>query len=546
MPRDDLALYLTLSPEFGGTRFGPFEGLEVRLGADRERCHIVLPETFGVSREHCKLIRQGDGGLILAAAERTAAVFVWKGDARRPIQIQTPTAIRPGDSFALVSPEGAKFTVEIAALPPEMLAKRQKHQRGRAGLTGEKLAREGWRMALARVWSIGPVGMAMRAWYLVKSGTLWQPRILITAAIAAFGYMAALAGSCSALKFKADALAVEEDLEQCQEAAGFAKGLGGSGIENRTFDQLAAGITANETLGLMLQKETALRTLVEQKAKAMAGDDASAYDWLFREGSGAAGQWILWRERVQKSESLDEFTLHVLPYTAAVRKRTETDWNFWLDVTNKQSCLRGPARLTYRQARSLGLESVMLDAYKPADAASLGADDAARAQLLIATSTEAGEPPPDPPPASQVAALANAAESCVYAAGDDDRDNPSKVMAVLNRELGREAAAVPDSGNNSAGMGRILKYYAADTPGNKYAGGAPLLDFRNGLATPLKDHPNGEKIMEKAAEAVARSIVLPCVGALDSPKTAEATFGRKADPIACLVLMYRLSQNAGE
>ncbi|MBM4369121.1 MAG: hypothetical protein FJ102_23105, partial [Deltaproteobacteria bacterium] len=84
------------------------------------------------------------------------------------------------------------------------------------------------------------------------------------------------------------------------------------------------------------------------------------------------------------------------------------------------------------------------------------------------------------------------------------------------------------------------------TPGNKYAGGAPLLDFRNGLATPLKDHPSGEKIMEKAAEAVARSIVLPCVGALDSPRTAEATFGRKADPIACLVLMYRLSQNAGE
>lgn len=546
MPRDDLALYLLLSPEFGGTRFGPFEGLEVRLGSDRERCHIVLPETFGVSREHCKLIRQGDGGLILAAAERTAAVFVWKGDARRPVQIQTPTAVRPGDSFALVAPEGAKFTVELAPLPAEMAAARQKHRRGRAGLTGEKLAREGWRMALARVWSIGPVGMVMRGWYLVKSGTLWQPRILITAAIAMFGYMAALAGSCSALKFKADAMAVESDLEQCQEAAGFAKGLGGSGIENRSFDQLAATITGSESLGLMLQKENALRTLVEQKAKAMAGDDAAAYDWLFREGDGGQGEWIQWRERVGKSESLDDVTKHVLPYAAAVRKRNPTPWNMWLDVTQKQACLRGPARLTYRQARSLGLETVQLDAFKSGDSTGLLADDVGRAGLLLVTATAAEEPPPDPPPASAVAQIASGMESCVYATGDDDRDNASKVMSALVKQLGPDASAVPDPANNSAGMGRIIKYYAADAPSNNYAGGAPRLDFRNGLATPLKDDPNGEKIMEKAAEAVARSIVLPCMGTLNAPKTAEATFGRKADPIACLVLMYRLSQGAAE
>ncbi len=546
MPRDDLALYLLLSPEFGGTRFGPFEGLEVRLGSDRERCHIVLPETFGVSREHCKLIRQGDGGLILAAAERTAAVFVWKGDARRPTQIQTPTAVRPGDSFALVAPEGAKFTVEMAPLPAEMQAARQKHRRGRAGLTGEKLAREGWRMALARVWSIGPVGMVMRGWYLVKSGTLWQPRILITAAIAMFGYMAALAGSCSALKFKADAIAVESDLEQCQEAAGFAKGLGGSGIENSTFDQLAAKITGNETLGLVLQKENALRALVEQKSKAMASDDNTVYEWMFREGSGATGEWIQWRERVAKSDSLDEFTKHVLPFAAAVRKRNETPWNMWLDVANKNTCLRGPARLTYRQARSLGLESVQLDAYKSGDATGLLADDAARAQLLAGTATDASEPLPDPAPASAVAQIATGSETCVYAVGDDDRDNPSRVLSALVKQLGPDASAVPDANNNSAGMGRIIKYYAADAPTNNYAGGTPRLDFRNGLATPLKEDPNGEKIMEKAAEAVARSIVLPCMGTLNAPKAAEGTFGRKADPIACLVLMYRLSQGAAE
>ena len=36
------------------------------------------------------------------------------------------------------------------------------------------------------------------------------------------------------------------------------------------------------------------------------------------------------------------------------------------------------------------------------------------------------------------------------------------------------------------------------------------------------------------------------MGTLNAPKAAEGTFGRKADPIACLVLMYRLSQGAAE
>ena len=45
MALSDLAVYLKLTPEFGGTRFGPFEGLEVRLGSNPDRCHIVTATT---------------------------------------------------------------------------------------------------------------------------------------------------------------------------------------------------------------------------------------------------------------------------------------------------------------------------------------------------------------------------------------------------------------------------------------------------------------------------------------------------------------------
>ena len=132
---NDLVLYLVLSPEFGGTRFGPFEGLEARLGSNKERSHITLPESLGVAKEHCKVIRQGPASLILAPTERTAAVYLWKGDARRPVQVQTPTAVRPGDSFSLVTPEGPRFFIELGELPQEIKDQRTKsgpNQIGRA------------------------------------------------------------------------------------------------------------------------------------------------------------------------------------------------------------------------------------------------------------------------------------------------------------------------------------------------------------------------------------------------------------------------------
>jgi hypothetical protein len=117
----------------------------------------------------------------------------------------------------------------------------------------------------------------------------------------------------------------------------------------------------------------------------------------------------------------------------------------------------------------------------------------------------------------------------------------------LRKHLGAEASAVPDITNESAGLGRLLKFYAADAPENRYADNpTPRLDFRNGLAAPLKDDPSGEAIRKKAAEAIARSVVLPCMGTLNAGKRAEGTFGKKADPIPCLVLMYRLSHPSAE
>ena len=84
MNDDEKFPYLRLSPEFGGTRFGPYEGLEVRLGSDPDRCHIALRADMGVHAEHVKLFRESDRNLILAPSDRTASVFLFRGNGDRP------------------------------------------------------------------------------------------------------------------------------------------------------------------------------------------------------------------------------------------------------------------------------------------------------------------------------------------------------------------------------------------------------------------------------------------------------------------------------
>ncbi len=537
MARDELALYLVLSPEFGGTRFGPFEGLEVRLGADRERCHIVLPEAFGVAREHCKVIRQGDGGLIVAPSERTAAVFVWKGDARRGQQIQTPTALRPGDRFSLVSPEGARFTIEIAPLPAEVLAQREKKRGRRNNLTAEGFAKEGWRLLLARIWTLGPFGLAARAWYMFTSGALLQPRILIPLAIAAVGYIGTLGSSCAAFKYRLDATKKTDELAECKQREGF--GSSGGGLADKSSRKLIAEIVGSSALGAALETQDELSGKIE-KHLASVFESQTEYQWLLGEGGDAKGQWIRWREAIGESDSFDPATKVLLPYAAAIPKRSREDWNVQLDVTNKRSCMRGPAMLTFRQARSLGL-APMLDAYRGDETAGFTNDDAGRLKLLTEAAFGANEPPPDQAIGIEESQLASGMEFCLFASGEDERSKMQKALGAFERHFGTNGNAVPETSKNEAPISRLMKLQASDVPGNRYEDNdTPRLDFRNSFVAPLKEEPTKEAILERSAEVIARAVGLPCMMALASPDTVDATFGRSVDPVVCLVLEYKI------
>jgi hypothetical protein len=544
MAAGELVLYLTLAPEFGGTRFGPFEGIEARLGADRERCHITLPESLGVLREHCKVLRQGGNNLILAPSERTGAVFLWKQDARRPIQVQTPTAVRPGDSFSLVTPEGPRFIVELGPLPPEMQAQRNaSRKRGPSNLTAGGFASAGKDLLLARLYTLSPVSLFMRGWHYVISGAIWQPRVLILLAMSLGGYVGLGASGCAAMRLKSDLAKITQKADDCNEQLGYASELGGN-VENFAFDQLAMTVTRANGLGSALKKDPTLLGQVRDKARGILADP-DAYGWMLRDGA-ASEEFTKFRERVDKSDDFDPNLKRILPFVAATTNRTKSTVEQVVDSGNAYACGRGPARLTYRQARNLGMDGVQLDAFVDGgDMTTLATDAAARGQLLLQTAAAAGQSAITEAPASTVETITSGTAACVLAEGDDERDKIPSVVNAFAAQLGRDAKFVPEADSTMGTVARLAKLYAADAREGAYTDPkVARIDFRRGLpSSVLQNVPAGAWVQEQVAEVIARSIVLPCKAVLDSDRTrAEAVFGTLPDPVPCLVLNYRLTQ----
>ncbi len=544
MARDDTALYLVLAPEFGGTRFGHFDQLEVRLGSDAQRCHITLPESLGVAKEHCKVIRNQDNSLLVAPSERTAGVFVWKGDARRPVQIQTPTAVRSGDSFALVSPDGPKFFLEIGPLPASVLQARRSPARGRANLTAAKFAQEVRRFIVARLYTFSLVSLAGRAWHMVQSGMIWQPRFIISAMVIMSGWMMAAPAGCTAWWYSKKTVEVEEKANTCEQDLAYVKQLGKTGIENYTFDQLADQVTAGN-IGAALAKNDELIGAVKRRAQALIGD-VEPYSWIFDDTRDTVEDFVAFRTLVQKSESIDPYTKELLPFLAATRARTLGEWEKVLDSDEALTCGRGPIRLTYRQAKRLGMADVALDAYVGNDVDAVANNEEDRWARL--KQTAAGNLEPEPPvllPSNIANLNQQASEGCIVADGDDERANNGKLLKMLVAQIGRDVDGLPSAETGKAGVARIAKLYAADRPEVSFADAkAAQLSLLKPLNVALEGTPKKEWIIDRTAEVVARAMVLRCEAVLnkDAAKM-EAIFGKLPNALPCLVLYYKLTKS---
>jgi hypothetical protein len=541
---DELAIYLRLSPEFGGTRFGPFEGLEVRLGSDADNCHIVLQAELGVHSEHVKLIRQGSDNLILAPSARTSAVFLWKREAKRPVQLTTATAVRRDDSFSVVTPEGPRFIIELDELPEELQEARAKEKgskTGRGRLNKDAFAREGKRQIWSRLLVLGPAQIAQRAWTYIASGAIFRPRNIIMGAVLLSGWVTGGAAMCSRGSLKTDLKVTNQRYESCSEERAFAENLAGDSTEF-SFEQLAANVVGSVGLGTTLANDDVLRGAVKRRAKAILANAAS-YDWLIQGKGSRAAKFTAWRERLAAEEDLDGDSRALLVWLGATKGRGE--FAVRSDSETTQVCGRGLTRMTYRQAISLGMDA-QPDAYIHRDYQSVREDRTRREELLQSTiRTAGGEDLPDSIE-TDVAPITQGVSACLHISGEDDRLRPKRIVNMMVNMMAKEAEDLPPGDDSpAAGVARVAKFWASDLVMVDYRQRQPGITFADAQVSTVLDpwEAKGQWVLKQTADTVARAIVVPCLAVLntDDPANAENIFGPDLpSPVNCLVMDWKL------
>jgi hypothetical protein len=541
---DDLAIYLRLAPEFGGTRFGPFESLEVRLGSDADNCHIVLQAELGVQPDHVKLIRQGAKNLILAPSDRTAGVFLWKREAQRPVQLTTATAVRPGDAFALVTPEGPRFIVELDELPEELQearAKRSGPATGRGRISKDAFAQEGKRQVWSRLLTMGPAQMAQRAFTYISSGAIFRPRNIIMGLVLCSGWIAGGGAMCSRRSMKTSLKVTNERYESCSEERAFAENLRGDSTEF-SFEQLAANVVGSVGLGTTLSNDEVLRGAVKQRAKGLL-TNAQSFNWLVQAKGSRAAKFANWRERVTGEDDIDVDSQALLVWLAATTGRGEfADRS---DSETNQVCGRGLTRMTYRQAISLGMDA-QPDAYIHRDVESVRENRTQREEMLTSTMQAAGAGELPESFETSITPINQGLNACVHLDGEDDRMRPKAIVKMLARSMAKDAEDLPPGDDSpGAGVARVAKFWASDLTLVDYRQRDPGISFADAQVSTVLDpwEARGQWVLKQTADTIARAIVIPCLVVLkgEDPAKAENVFGQDLpSPVNCLVMDWKL------
>ena len=541
----DLALYLSLSPEFGGTRFGPFEGAEVRLGHAQGN-DITLPEALGVLDFHVKILREPGMGIIVAPIERAAGVYVWKAGAHRPSQIHAPVAVQSGDAFALVTESGPKFFVEIAKLPDEILAKRKGLIGGGRELSKGAMADEVKRQAFARVFATGVGQMFMRAKTFITSGAILKPRNIIAGLFILGGYIGGLVTWLGSMDLESQLADKEEEVESLQSQVDL-NASSGTSIKDFKLSVLSANITGIGALGTALDDDPALAGVVKQKAATLLR--SKDYEWLtndpakngtrVRTFTGAAAQMV--------DSGVPPEVARILSYASVHAGRDADGWRSVEDSAGELMCGLGPMALTYRQARSLGLDAAP-DALVRGDPTEYQGDASRekRVAALRNTAMLAGisNPPElDGDIQTTLVPLRQGTQFCLALEGSEDkRASAGAISRALAKHIGEDAKYLPSMTRDLAITSRVARVFAGDLEDVDFNTASAALDMSDMQVGVVMDRRGGPWVLSRTAETIAKSMVLPCQALLNTGQDEALieVFGELPDVVSCLVMDWKL------
>lgn len=200
---------LTLTPDFGGARFGPFTSGNVSVGSDPQ-CQVLVSAELGVLPLHAWVTERSGGWTVHPGAPGAVLFVTRKG---RTTPVTGPTDLGAGDSVVLAGRDGVAFVVggttsspiatpgrPAAARPP---AARSSPPAGRTNIAGPQaaprrapsgprrgpptagaLADEAQRMVEVEMMRFGPIQQIRQAIFRYNAGTFFQPRYIVGALFA--------------------------------------------------------------------------------------------------------------------------------------------------------------------------------------------------------------------------------------------------------------------------------------------------------------------------------------------------------------------------
>jgi len=505
--------FLQLSQEFGGTRFGPFDSVEIRLGSDPGRNDITLPEALGVEPEHVKILKQQDSTFIIAPVDRTTAVFFWRDGSRKSKQIQAPMAVQGGDGFSLVTPEGPRFYL-LVEQDPAAIAEAARDSEGpdlggMATGKGKGILNEIKRVGLAKVMTSKAGNIFQNASRMVLTGQIFSPVYIVMGMTMLSGWVFAGGASCTALSFNQTKGNYQAQLTNCKDQLGMDDEDGG----DPTVPGLTRKILVDRDWQNTLDADRMLYENYAQKLEIIfAAPDR--YKWVYKKKSGSYARFKDALERTGMPQDL----VRVMSYAAAIDGYgSSRDWGMVINSDEDEVCGRGPLNLTYAQGYRLGLTNLQLDALVERQVAESN-DLEVLKEKLTSTANRIDAPATfDEDLIDSAGANLQGGMECIYIKGDDDRTNLAELAEAIQTKLGSNVTkGLPRESEAYWIAARIARLYAMDF---KLGYEELSLNARQApsQAMELSGIKKGrtEFAIENAAAVIARAVAVPCMVQLD-------------------------------
>jgi hypothetical protein len=535
--------FLQLAPEFGGTKFGPFESAEIRLGSDPGSNDITLPETLGVAAQHVKLLRQQDNSFIVAPVDRAAPVFHYRAGVARPKQVTAPLAVQGGDSFSLVTAEGPRFIILVESDPRAIKAASSeadgpdwaKRMQPSAAKVGRGLMTEIKRRGFAAVLTTRLGNTGIKVWTMIRTGSIFSPMYIVTGMLMLSGWLFAGGSACTVFRLNQNKTQATRQLADCQDQLGGSRAEGGNATDEPTVPELTKRVLQDPEWSNTVLVDTDLYAAYARSLREVLAEP-QRYRWVYTNKGSPYDRF----SQALSSAGLPPALVRVFAFAAA-SPTWERSWTLVNDSEGAEVCGRGALGLTYRQAFNLGITTLQPDALVEAQVAATNDIEQLRTRLDATLSSANTTYEYRNDMIQTTGTDLQGGLACVFVDGDDDRTNLNAIAGAIKDKLGGNVTKnLPAEGGQHWVAARLVMFFAQDFKAHELERVAFSAGMSPSISMSTKDVKQERRdfAIKEAARLMARAAAIPCLARFDKEKVAIPEWFLKEPPLLgnCAIL----------